>query len=114
MSRNICKLHHKLRKAKTGVGTTFTWSNEVGYINIQSESFHSIENKKKKMLNSIYEGIEAPGPAKLAGTRRNLSMRFSMGTGKSKKLSRCSGREREIKETVPVVWDGSGKYKKSF
>ena len=31
-----------------------------------------------------------------------------------KKLSRCSGRKREIQETIPVVWDGNGKYKKPF
>ena len=34
MSRNMCKLRHKLRNAKTGVGPTFTWSNEAWFTQV--------------------------------------------------------------------------------
>ena len=39
---------------------------------------------------------------------------FRDGNGKTKKAFRCSGREWEIQETIPVVWDGNGKYKKPY
>ena len=29
MSKNLCKLRHKLYNAKTGVGLAFTWSNDA-------------------------------------------------------------------------------------
>ena len=31
MSKNMCKLRHKLRNAKKGVGQTITWSNEAWF-----------------------------------------------------------------------------------
>ena len=48
------------------------------------------------------------------GMSGNHFLHFGTWTGKPKKLSRCSGREREIQKTIPVVRDGNGKYKKSF
>ena len=35
MSRNMCKLCHKLRNAKKGLGQTFTWLNEAWYIDVK-------------------------------------------------------------------------------
>ena len=49
-----------------------------------------------------------------SGMSGNDFLHFGNGTGKSKKLSRWLGQEREIKETIPIVWDGIGKNEKPF
>ena len=41
MSNNMCIWRHKLCNSKTGVGPTFTWSNEPWYI----EEFYTILSK---------------------------------------------------------------------
>ena len=51
----------------------------------------------------------------MRGGRHERESLFAFWDGnKKKKLSRCSGRERETQEAIPVVWDGNGKYKKLF
>ena len=49
-----------------------------------------------------------------AGISGNHFQNFETGTGKPKNLSWCLGRERDIQETIPVVWDGNGKTQISF
>ena len=39
---------------------------------------------------------------------------FGTGSGNTRNHSLSLGREREIQETIPVVWDGNGKHKKPF
>ena len=39
---------------------------------------------------------------------------FGTGAGNTRSHSHCSGRDREIQKTIPVVWDGNGKTHISF
>ena len=61
-----------------------------------------------------------PGPKHTIGGTAGTGMNgyhllhFRTGTGKPKKVSQWSEREREVQGADPVVLDGNGKYKKKF
>ena len=49
-----------------------------------------------------------------AGKPKKLTPVFGTGTGNTRNHSHSLGREREIHEIIPVVWDGNGKTQISF
>ena len=59
MSRNMCKLRHKLRTAKTGVGSTFTWSNEAWYTSNAYLQKKEKRRRKKAPRSLMTDSIES-------------------------------------------------------
>jgi hypothetical protein len=54
ISKNMCICRHKLCNSKTGVGPTFTWSNEHWYMQSTENLFSYIWEIKDNLCSSIW------------------------------------------------------------